>query len=106
MLANKHLDISMTYMRQDSKNLEALECEVSSNTKRLRHTVTGLQALEKFPRIQEFIGNWPIHDLLKMRLKFTSSRERRVVVTTAGLHRGKYRGKVRVQCVITLHIAH
>ncbi|KIJ29386.1 hypothetical protein M422DRAFT_71204 [Sphaerobolus stellatus SS14] len=61
-LVERHLDTSRSYAAQSDK---------------LIHIVRD-SATEKFPKLNEYEGAWPAIDIIKMRLKYTSTRKRRV----------------------------
>lgn len=51
---------------------------------------TGAQAADKFPDVDNYRNRWPVTDLIKMRLKNTSSRHRKLLQKMAA---GKSGGK-------------
>ncbi|KAF8588060.1 hypothetical protein K439DRAFT_1613813 [Ramaria rubella] len=60
-LIEKHLDLNKSYTGQ-SLNLIRIVCDA---------------AMEDFPELASYSGSWPVMDLIKMRLKYTSVRARR-----------------------------
>ncbi|KAF8881265.1 hypothetical protein BD779DRAFT_1675566 [Infundibulicybe gibba] len=62
-LVNNHLDLTKSYSRQ---NLVLLQ-------------LVRNKATERFPELNSYVGGWPALDLVKMRLKYTSSAARRKV---------------------------
>ncbi|KIJ31077.1 hypothetical protein M422DRAFT_70921 [Sphaerobolus stellatus SS14] len=61
-LVERHLDTSRSYAAQSDKFI---------------HIVRD-SATEKFPKLNEYEGVWPAIDIIKMRLKYTSTPKRRV----------------------------
>jgi hypothetical protein len=40
---------------------------------------TGVQVANKFPDVDDYCGHWPVTDLIKMRLKNTSSKHSKLL---------------------------
>jgi hypothetical protein len=40
---------------------------------------TGVQTADKFPDVDGYCGHWPVTDLIKMHLKNTSSKHRKLL---------------------------
>lgn len=78
-LVDAHLDVSMTYTKQKEKDLQRVCDEVSDSYYGGSESMfsNGSQALEKFPELERYSDCWPVMDLVKMRLKYTSVRARR-----------------------------
>jgi hypothetical protein len=68
-----------------------------------------LQVIESFPELRDYVDGWPVLDLIKMRLKYTSTRERRreeKMAAGRNMKEGERSSKVRVFCTVCSKFTH
>jgi hypothetical protein len=76
-LVAKHLDESLTFSGQKPHLILTVQDAVRGFSFQSAATDNELQATEKFPTLEDFAGLWPLTDLVKLRLHYTSTQMRK-----------------------------
>ncbi len=77
-LIDSYLNISKCYMYQRKTDISALQDKVWLELFNESIGSNMLQAIQIYPDLPlEFRRCWPLHDHIRLRLKYTSGRERR-----------------------------
>jgi hypothetical protein len=84
-LIDDHLDTTKCYSGQALASLEVVRSAVRAFFSSHIILTYAIQAANKFPDIDNYCGRWPVTDLIKLHLKNTSSKHRKLAVrVTAG----------------------
>ena len=74
-----HLDLASAYSSQSLANIQKIQDQVCDQfTCFFTVYLLPRQTQVKFPELEQYAQCWPVTDLIRMRLKYTSGRERRL----------------------------
>ena len=78
-MVEAHLDVASAYSAQSLASLKKIQDRVRYRILQIPIIFsTSLQTQMKFPQLENYVQCWPVTDLIRMRLKYTSARERRM----------------------------
>lgn len=75
-LVEDFLDTTNNFTSQDASGIRLVQYHVCHIFLVTRLYLTELQAAEKFPELHDYANKWPVTDMVRLELKYTSGRAR------------------------------